>query len=200
MNMESFTTKNHYREQAKMACKQLTESEKNHAHQQIYQQLFALPEFIKAKTILAYVGYQHEFDTYELLTSCLKLEKQLLLPKVNRHDSTLQLYHISNLANDLVPGYANVLEPKEEAAVFQKNEPIDVIITPAVAFDRKGQRLGRGMGFYDRFLMAHQKSIVIGLAYEEQVFDQIPAEKHDQPIDILLTPTRLFRFDHLKNR
>ena len=58
--MKSLMTKSDYREQAKAACKQLTESERNDARQHIYRQFFVLPEFIKAKTILAYMGCQHE--------------------------------------------------------------------------------------------------------------------------------------------
>ena len=197
--MNSLTTKQDYRDSVAAACKQLTEAEKNLAQAGIYQQLFNLPEFKKAKTILAYVSCQHEIDTQPLLTSCLSSEKQLLLPKINRKNISLHIYPITNLEQDLVCGpYANILEPKGHTETFPKDQVIDLIIIPAMAFDKKGQRLGRGMGYYDRFLLSHPESIVVGLAYEEQVFNEIPAETHDQPIDVLITPTQTFCFDRAR--
>jgi 5-formyltetrahydrofolate cyclo-ligase len=87
-------------------------------------------------------------------------------------------------------------ETKLELGSFQIEEPtgdavtdpaeIEVIVVPAVAFDRKGNRLGRGKGFYDR-LLSTTRATTIGVGYDFQVFDELPVEEHDIPMDMVIT-------------
>ena len=73
---------------------------------------------------------------------------------------------------------------------------IDAVLVPGVAFDRAGHRLGYGGGYYDRLLPSLRRDCLrVGLAYDEQVVDELPAEEHDVRLHAVVTPTRLLRFD-----
>lgn len=74
----------------------------------------------------------------------------------------------------------------EQTIVFSAKP--DIIITPLIAFDRQGNRLGQGGGYYDRYFEKHPSAIKIGLAYAEQETDQIPTEAHDQTLNWIITP------------
>ena len=96
------------------------------------------------------------------------------------------------MLDELEPGYKGIPEPKvslrSDPMRIVLPETIELAIVPGLAFDRKGKRLGRGAGFYDRFLpKLPSAAIVIGLAFECQVFDSIPTEPHDRAVNILVT-------------
>lgn len=89
-----------------------------------------------------------------------------------------------------------VPEPDPEVSTGVCVSEIDVVLVPGMAFDRAGRRLGRGGGFYDRFLALIPQAVRIGIAFEEQVVDRVPSESHDQSIDLLVTPSGLFRAEN----
>ena len=182
------------RQQVLQKIHQLSAGQRQQSEEKIYRHLFGLSEFIKADTILAYVGCQHEIHTHILLEHCLKMSKTLLLPRVNVKNNTMSIHHIQDPQQDLIPGYGNINEPDKNIPVYPEDQKIDLIIVPAVAFSVSGQRLGRGKGFYDRFLAQYPDSFTLGLAYQEQLISNLPTESHDLPIDILITDKEIIRF------
>ena len=193
--MDYPTLKKQVRAQVLDLCQHMSDADRYADQQAIYQQFLSLPEFIHSHTVLAYASCLHETDTYPLLSLCLEMKKKLLLPKVDMKNRKLLLFQIQSLEKDLVSGYANILEPAKHCLPYADNAAIDLIIVPAVAFSLSGQRLGRGMGFYDRFLPTHPESKKIGLAYRQQIVDALPVEEHDHPIDLLVSPDRIVNFD-----
>jgi 5-formyltetrahydrofolate cyclo-ligase len=88
---------------------------------------------------------------------------------------------------DLEPGTMGILEPIKKRSIIDAHK-LDIILVPGVAFDRKGNRVGYGLAYYDRFLKKFSPSTVkIALAYDFQVVSDIPCEKHDQVVDIIIT-------------
>ena len=90
----------------------------------------------------------------------------------------------------LALGAFHIEEPQGDDTVDP--DSIELMVIPAVAYDRNGNRLGRGKGFYDR-LLASTKARKVGIAYDFQLVDEIPAEPHDVPVDIVITETRFIR-------
>lgn len=159
----------------------------------IKERLFSLDEFKRAKCTLFYASFRSEVDTMGCLQDVIKEGKRLALPVVDRGNKKLLIFEVKDIS-ELIPGYMGIPEPGiREGRAMDLNE-IDVAIIPGIGFDPTGNRLGYGAGYYDRLLgrvSASKKHITtIGLAFEEQIVERIPAEPHDMKVDIIVTEER----------
>jgi 5-formyltetrahydrofolate cyclo-ligase len=168
----------------------LENSEKEQMDSEIINKLENLNEWKKAKNILVYVAHKSEVQTKNLIEKYLK-KKNIIVPKTHLRFHSLSLHHIKSL-DDLFVGRYKLLEPGPHTKMIDPRD-IDLAIVPGMVFDLKGHRIGYGKGYYDqlnKFLTCKK----IGLAYNFQIIDNIPAEKHDQPIDILITEKEIHKF------
>ncbi len=170
----------------------LTQSrhDRDQKSRQIQKKLFEQEAFCKAMSVCFYVGLPTEVNTHPMIEEALKIGKKVLVPLADMENKELKLYEIRELATDLEAGTLGVLEPRREKTRLADPKEVDCVIVPGLAFDVKGRRLGRGAGFYDRFLSKLSERIPkIALAFSFQVLQQIPQENHDQRVDIVLTET-----------
>jgi 5-formyltetrahydrofolate cyclo-ligase len=180
--------KSHIRKEVISRRDALSISVRKAKDESIRSRLLALPEFIKARTILFYASFRSEVDTIELLENSLLEGKTAVLPRVDTSTTSLILYSIRSM-EDLAPGHFGVQEPCENAERRIDPADIDIIIVPGVAFDERCNRLGYGKGFYDRLL--HRRSgPAVALAYEEQILKSIPSDSHDIKMDKIITDKR----------
>ncbi|MFC1655393.1 5-formyltetrahydrofolate cyclo-ligase [Patescibacteria group bacterium] len=163
--------------------KKLDPFNKNKFDRKIFEVLLQLPEWKNAKNILMYVSHSYEVDTHMLIRTHLD-EKNIVVPKTHKIDNTLILHKISTF-NELKKGNFKILEPVSHTKKIDPKD-IDLAVIPGVAFDLKGQRVGYGKAYYDN-LIPNLNCRKIGLAYSFQIVDNVPAEKHDQPVDLLIT-------------
>ncbi len=144
--------------------------------------------FAKARCICIYVSLPIEVDTRPLIDKSLKLGKKILVPLAEPRTKQLKFYEIKNRRKDLKKGAYGILEPirgKVKPAVIKEAE---LVIVPGVVFDKRNHRIGRGAGFYDRFLKKVGKKIPkVGLAFSFQVVDRVPTAKHDYRLDKVIT-------------
>lgn len=178
------------REQISRKRRYLTKQEKFLLDKTITEKLIKLPEWKKAKNILVYIAHKHEIQTYSLIEKNLKI-KNIIIPKTHLRYHSLSLHRIKK-EEDLVYGRYNLIEPKPGTEMIAP-EKIDLAVVPGLVFDLNGHRIGYGKGYYDK-LNKHLKCKKISLAYSFQIIDNIPAEKHDQPIDILITEKKTYVF------
>ena len=159
----------------------LDESKKYADANVVFSKLEEKKEFINSQNILFYYSLPDELPTLEFLKKW-SANKNIYLPRVNGENLEILAYDDKKLSI----GSFNIEEPIGDEII----EPhlIDLIIVPAVAFDFNKNRLGRGKGFYDRLLSEATKAIKIGVGYDFQIFETIPTEPHDIPMDIVLTP------------
>ena len=166
--------------------KALKREEKTKKDKIIEKKLLSLPEFEKAKVIAFYVSMESEVDTRALIDRALATGKRVVVPVTIGDD--LKFQEIKNRKAELVEGPYGILQPAHNShKPFLKDE-IDIIVVPGVAFGRDGTRLGRGKGFYDRFLKrlpSHIKKV--GLAYDLQIIEDLPTTPHDFPVDVVVT-------------
>lgn len=161
----------------------------------IEERLFSLGEFQQSKTVFFFASFRSEVDTFNMIRRSLDEGKRVALPRVEGAD--LGLYLIKSL-DEVAPGYMNIPEP----AVLTDDRKVgirdvDAVIVPGAAFDRSGNRLGYGGGFYDRLLAGMQRTIpIIAPAYEEQVIDDVPADLHDEKVSIIVTDRQEIRCTH----
>jgi 5-formyltetrahydrofolate cyclo-ligase len=152
----------------------------------IGQKLMALPVFKSARTILFYASFKGEVDTFALMQCAMDLKKRVALPVIRKEDQHLIPVLIKSL-NELKAGAFGIMEPVAQHPVDVAE--LDLVVVPGVAFDRQNNRLGRGAGYYDRFLPSLPVTTpTIGLAYDFQVVDAISGiEAHDRPVTHVVT-------------
>ncbi len=139
------------------------------------------------KSVLLYASYRSEVDTKKIFYFCQQHSIKTAFPKVVKRVKALELYWVNNL-EQLSSGYKSILEP--HSGTKASIEEIEVIVVPGIAFDINCYRIGYGGGFYDRLLL-YKKGLAIGLAYEEQIIDQIPVEPFDKRVDLIITDERM---------
>lgn len=152
----------------------------------IKEKLLSFPEFKKANAIAFYVSMENEVDTKALIDEALATGKKVVVPVIAGDD--LEFYSIADRLADLAEGPYGILQPDiDRTKPFIKKE-IDLVIVPGVAFDKDGKRLGRGRGFYDRFLKTlPRRAKKIALAYDLQIVENLPVMPHDVPVDKVIT-------------
>ena len=158
----------------------------------IRQKIFRLPEFNAARSILLYVSFRSEVETYTIISESLMKEKTVIVPRVNPVEKVLLLYHLRKIS-ELEKGYMGIPEPRLGPDRRVTLNDVDLVIAPGTAFDRTGKRLGYGGGYYDKLLSGKHHIPIIALAYSEQIFDMIPAEDHDIRVDIIVTEHEVIR-------
>ena len=156
--------------------------EKLRRSEAILRQLEQLPEWKAARVVLLYWSMADEVQTHAFVNKWYK-DKVLLLPCVDGDDLVLRQYTGPEC---LVAGEQfGIGEPT--GAVWSDLDAIQLIIVPGVAFDRNGNRMGRGRGFYDRMLKSTLGALKIGIAYDFQMLDARPVEPHDVKMDRIIT-------------
>ena len=139
------------------------------------------PLLAEAQTILAYYALPDEVDTHALLDELLAAGKTVLLPKV-LDDETMELRRYTG-HRSLCEGAFHIMEPA--GAPFTEVSRIDIALIPGLAFDPQGHRLGRGKGYYDRFL-ATFRGKTIGICFDFQKVAEVPVDAHDVAVDCVV--------------
>ena len=137
-----------------------------------------------AGCLASYVSIANEVDTHILIDLALDSGKRVAVPVV-KSSRTLIHREVRSRA-ELKPSGFGLLEPSLEDGAVVPPDAFDVVLVPGLAFDRAGNRVGFGAGFYDRFLSL-APAFKIGLAYDFQLFDRLPAGPRDIPMDLIVT-------------
>lgn len=150
----------------------------------VWNRLEGLEAFSSAGVVLAYCSLPDELDTGPLLERWAQ-KKKIAVPLVVGDDLVLKQY----LPGHLHTGYKDILEPDADAPDIAPSE-VEFAIIPGVAFDRNRNRLGRGKGFYDRFLPS-LNCPTAGVAFPLQIFDELPTDPWDKPLDMIITAVEI---------
>ncbi len=163
---------------------------------QIYDNLTNWPVFNNADSILIYMDFQNEVKTNKIIETCLKQNKDVIVPVV---DETTQQMILIEIDGDtkFVKSKFGILEPAIIKDKTRSLYDVDLVLAPGVAFDLIGNRLGYGGGYYDRLLDAHSEIRhlikVYGLAFECQLIDNVPAESTDYTMDGIVTEKKIYQ-------
>ena len=143
-----------------------------------------------ARSILLYAPLAEELDVWPLLYETIASGRIAALPRFNAVNGTYFACRIQDASADLSVGQFAIREPNERCSRIA--EGLDLILVPGVAFDLRGGRIGRGAGYYDR-LLANAAGVRCGVAFDQQMVDDVPMEGHDLRMNYVLTPTRITR-------
>lgn len=199
-------TKKDARNQMKEFRNQLSEQEVRKQSELIMKQIISFEPFRQAKNILIYVSFGKEVETIPLIKKLLTLNslddkkemghrKNCFVPRVDNQKMDFYKLHTYE---DLKPGFYGILEPvqlvneeKFHQSMLQENEK-PLLLMPGLAFDKQGNRVGYGGGYYDQFLSTYgpEHFLKVALAFDEQVVDFIETDEFDCKIDYCMTPNQ----------
>ena len=180
--------------------KQVIESRKNKDSefisinsQIITEKLLSMDCIQQASTIMIYLDFNNEVKTDQLITKLISLRKTVTSPVTIKDERKLIPYEIINLKEGINIGTYGIREPNKDLSNEIDVKNIDVLIVPAVAYDKNCYRLGYGGGYYDRFIeRLRDDAITIGIAFDLQLFDSIPKEEHDAQLNYIITESSTY--------
>lgn len=187
-------------DERKMALRQLAyaarkaQKDKDEISQRVCHKLIQLPEYRNARTILWYLDCRSELRTQHIFPALLTSGQTIVIPYCEGEE--LYLWHLHSL-DELAPGRYGILEPirvrRREAQRIVSIQQVNLVIVPGVGFDRYGNRLGNGAGYYDRLLVrAHPDTLFIAPCYQCQIFDRVPVDQNDICMHKILTETNTY--------
>ena len=163
---------------------EIPESARKEKSRAIVSRLKSLDEYKKAKRIFLFVSMGSEVETIHWLDDLLK-EKEVLIPATKKGDSKMKMARLLS-KDELVENYWGILELPEDLAKAREEATCDLIITPGLAFDKNGYRMGYGGGFYDRFFSSHA-GFRLGVGFHEQLVEEVPRDDYDLPVHAFLS-------------
>jgi 5-formyltetrahydrofolate cyclo-ligase len=146
---------------------------------------------------MMFLSLPHEVDTSEAILHAWQLGKAVAVPKISWQQRHMIAVQINSLETGFSTSSSGLKNPISGLPVPFAD--IDLVVTPALGFDKKGNRLGRGGSYYDRFFAnAELKASRCGFAFAEQLLDSIPVAEHDEPVEILVTDEEIIYLDNQK--
>ena len=154
-----------------------------------------LPEYDAAGTVQFYIDVRTEVRTRHDLPLALQSGKRIIVPYCIEGE-VLELFLLENM-DELEIGMYKILEPKPQLRTLAEKHvdvrDVDLIMVPGVAFDRRGARMGHGKGYYDKLLEdARPETPLVAMAFECQLFDEIPVDEHDVYMDKIITEQAIY--------
>ncbi len=182
--------KKEMRELMRARMAEIPEAERLSEDATIYEKLLSVPEWERAEIIFVYVGVGTEIRTDALIEKLILDGKRVCVP-LCKEKGEMDAVYIPSL-DFLKPGRYGIPEPQNctEKAL---PEELDIIIVPGVAFGLDGTRLGRGAGYYDRFLSRAENAKKIALCRETTLEKTVPTEPHDEKVDIIVSERRIIK-------
>ena len=165
---------------------EIPESSRKEKSRAIFSRLKSLDEYKKARRIFIFVSMSSEVETLHWLDELLK-DKEVLIPATKKGDPEMKMARLLS-KDELVKNYWGLLELPEDLVPAREEKACDLIITPGLAFDRAGYRLGYGGGFYDRFFSSHE-GFRLGVGFHEQLVENVPHDALDLPVHAFLSET-----------
>ncbi|XP_031829035.1 methenyltetrahydrofolate synthetase [Nomia melanderi] len=181
------------RKKVKLIIAQLNSEERDRQSRKVFEKLCSLPQFQQSRKVSVFLSTEYEINTLPILKHLFKTKKEVFVPTYKGKEMKMvKLFSMEEYEN-LVLTKWNIKQPKfdETRENALENGNLDLIILPGVAFTRDGKRLGHGMGYYDSFLNAYvkeqKKPYLIAVAFNEQIWDDIPISEKDVSVDLVLT-------------
>lgn len=161
----------------KVRVSAISPEERKKREEILHNNLFSMPEFVAANTVMLFANLPDEIATFSLIDKSIAMGKKVFLPVINGDDMTA-----CEFKGEYKIGKYDIKEPLTPHSSLLTPHSIDFILVPGVAFSPNGYRLGRGKGYYDKFLSKQTDLFTVGVCFREQFFLDIPTEPHDIPM------------------
>ena len=173
---------------------ELSDEQRSRKSKKACNNLVSTPQFQNASVVMTYLSLPHEVDTSEAILCAWQLNKIVAVPKVSWQQRHMIPVRINSLETGFSTDVAGLRNPVTGVPV--PFEEIELVVTPGLGFDRKGNRLGRGGGYYDKFFATRELDVSrCGFAFSEQVIDEVLVASKDEPVDFLVTDDEILYFN-----
>ena len=173
--------KKELRRQIREKKREMTPEQIELASEKLKELFLATEQYREAKTVYGYLPYNQEVRTVSMLQQALAEGKRVAVPKV--YGDEMKFIYLTDLAQ-VAEGYAGIPEPVADGPVA--DDPTALVLMPGLVFDKEGHRIGYGGGFYDKFLTEEPGHPTVALCYDFQIVKELPTEKFDVPVDLVL--------------
>ena len=190
------TDKNNLRDKFRKSRNGLLLKDKEKKSKRIAKKVFSLQEFKNARVIMFYFSFEGEVRTEEMIDAALNMGKRVVLPVVIDRQGKMEVFEVKkDYKKQLTKGAFGIMGIKKSLTEKFNKKNIEMVIVPGIVFDKEGQRIGFGYGYYDRFLKKLKKEVCrVGLAYELQVINKIPfKKKHDVDMNLIITEKKIIK-------
>lgn len=176
------------------AREKISDEELNRRSKIILEKVKEMDEFKNSKTIMIYVSYGKEINTYDFIRECISMGKNVITPICKYCDRTLILGQTKSFPEEFQMTKYGILELDSDKCEHVDAKDLDLIIMPGVAFTKEGDRMGYGGGYYDKLLsMCSDKLVTIAPVLQDFIFDEIPTEPHDIRMDYVVTEEEMYK-------
>lgn len=191
--MSDATDKSAIRRELRQKLAAMTDAQRQAKSVAATSLLTASPEFAAARVVMLYLSAPQELDTAPLALKCWQSGKTVVVPKVSWDQRRMLPVEITSLQTNITTTGPGVREPISGQPI--PINLIDLVIVPGMGFSNDGHRIGRGMGFYDRFLAGPDFiGVSCGMGFEDQIVPKLPVLDHDMALSMLCTDTGIRRF------
>lgn len=173
--------KNALRQLIRQQKREMTPEQIETASRALAEQFLQTKAYRQAKTVYGYLPYNQEVRTVPILEQALRDGKRVAVPKV--YGDTMKFIYMDDLSAVEI-GYCNIPEPIADEPVG--DDPTALVLMPGLAFDKAGNRMGYGGGYYDKFLSEEPNHPTVALCYQFQMVEQIPTDSYDIPVNLVL--------------
>lgn len=173
--------------------KQLSQKELIELNKAIFDNVAKFDDINLYDSFLLYSSYNNEVDTVKIADFLIDKRKDIYFPKVK--GDYMDFYNVSEI-DELEPGCMGILEPHDNICAIYCGNDNSLMFIPLSAFDRKGNRIGYGGGFYDKYLASHKEILKIGLAFSFQESDEIVPEDTDIKLDYIITDKEIIEVNN----
>jgi 5-formyltetrahydrofolate cyclo-ligase len=178
--------KQQLRQQMRTQLSRMTDQQRVDKSQKACKNLIDTPQFRSANTIMTFLSLPHEVDTSPFILCAWQHNKTIAVPRISWQQRHMIAVEINSLETGIATEAGGLRNPVTGVPV--PLEDIDLIVTPGLAFDKDGNRLGRGGSYYDRFFSNPKlHAIKCGFGFIEQLLEFVPTTEHDRPVDMLVT-------------
>ncbi len=190
-------TKAQIRADQKLLRNQLSIEDQRLLSKEVREQLFQTEAYARCSNIYTFVSFGSEIDTHEIIRKAITDKKTIYVPRVE--GKQIEFYRLQDFKL-LIRSKYGILEPTVDENLLHVpadsnlnyNKYYNLMLLPGLAFDVKGNRIGYGAGYYDKFLSLHQDNYFykIAMGYDFQLLDELPAEEYDRTANMVITPSR----------
>ncbi|MCX7888031.1 MAG: 5-formyltetrahydrofolate cyclo-ligase [Verrucomicrobiae bacterium] len=181
--------KKNLREAMLAALAALSPGEVRRRSEAVCRRALAVRDLATARWVMGFVSFGTEVHTHELLRALLAEGRRVCVPSFDPVGQRYLCSELKHFDSDLTEGKLGILEPRHGAVRPVPSQRIEAWLVPGLAFDLRGNRLGRGMGYFDR-LLCDAGGVKIGLGYDFQLLEEVPTEQHDARLDFVVTETQ----------
>ena len=191
MTDELNKSKSEIRARMRAALSAMTESDRSGASAAACSKLTALEQFDRASIVMLYLPLPKEVDVTTAVLRCFRQGQTVCVPRVDWKRKDMESVEITSLDDRILDTDEHGVRTPRMGNVIQPGV-IDLVVVPGLAFDPHGHRLGRGQGYYDRFLSRlRPTATTVGLAFDSQIVDTVPTNERDKAVDIVVTDRRV---------